>query len=317
MTKSHQPPEVPEDAPPAILFRLSYRTNEEYRSGFRESDSPQQIVQSMRGWWELDPREVRRLGVEHAVAFHRGKTRAVVKISCWKWLEVEGDGHHREPVDGQGHDFATCTWPQAPGIRWGFDTPREQVPDEVSDAWLGERGKRVPDRLYHTITSYWPASPVDSPHDLLGKALQLLGEGLRPFMEAEFEPRRGSGWREQLRTEHGILKHYRGKLSSADPFASLLILLRELSNLKGGLGPRFEGTIQKLTWDRNRWAHFAGVSTKDAIDGAARVHKVLDAIGAEPERRRVDSIGRALDLQINPPSAASRSGTPSPTRWRP
>ena len=28
-------PEVPEEAPPPVLFRLSYRTNEKYRSGFR------------------------------------------------------------------------------------------------------------------------------------------------------------------------------------------------------------------------------------------------------------------------------------------
>ena len=307
MTTPHQLPNVPETAPPAILFRLSYRTNELYRSGFRESDSPQQTVQSVRGWWELDPREVQRLGIEYAVAFHRGVTRAVVAIKRWKWLEVEGDGHHREPVDGRGHDFATCVWPQAPGVRWGFDVLSEPAPVKVWNAWIGEHGKRVPDRLYHTITSYWPASPVDSPQDLLGKALQLLGEGLRPFMEAEFEPRRGSDWREQLRVEHGILKNFGGKLSSADPFASLLILLRELANLNTGLGPSYEGATQKLIWDRNRWAHFAGVSKKQAVDGVVRCHDVLDAIGAESERRRVESIRRALSLQLNPPSAASAS----------
>lgn len=307
MTTSHQLPEVPENAPPAILFRLSYRTNELYRSGFRENDSPQAIVQSMRGWWEMDPREVQRLGIEHAVAFHRGVTRAVASIDRWKFLEVEGDGHHREPVDNKGQELESCTWPQAPGVRWGFDVPSEPAPDEVLDAWIGEGGKRVPDRLYHTITSYWPASPVDSPQDLLGKALQLLGEGLRPFMEAEFEPRRGPGWREQLREERGILKSYGGKLSSGDPFASLLILLGELSNLKTGLGPSYEGTIQQLIWDRNRWAHFAGVSTKNAVDGVARVHRVLNAIGATSESQRVDSIRRALDLQSSPPSAANHS----------
>lgn len=307
MTTTHQLPEVPEEAPPAILFRLSYRTNEQYRSGFRESDSPHRVVQSMRGWWELDPRVVQRLGIEHAVAFHRGITRAVVAINRWKWLEVEGDGHHREPVDNQGRDFDACTWPQAPSVRWGFDVPSEPPSDDVLDAWLGERGKRVPDRLYHTITSYWPASPVDSPHDLLGKALQLLGEGLRPFMEAEFEPRRGRGWREQLREEHGILRNHGGQLSSGDPYASLWILLGELSNLTTGLGPSHEGTIQQLIWDRNRWAHIAGVSTQNAIDGVARADKVLDAIGARSERRRIDSIRRALDLQSSPPDATNRS----------
>lgn len=304
---SRQLPELPDDAPPAILFRLSYRTNEKYRSGFREADSTQQVIRSMRGWWELDPREALRLGIDHAVAFHRGVTRAVVAINRWKWLKIEGDGHHRESVDGQGHDLESCSWPQESSIRWGFDVSAEPASDEIRDTWIGEFGKRVPNRLYHTITSYWPASPADSPQDLLGKALQLLGEGLRPFMEAEFEPRRGRGWREQLREEHGVLKNHGGKLSSGDPYASLWILLAELSNLTTRLGPSHEGTIRQLIWDRNRWAHFAGVSTQNAIDGVGRIDKVLDAVGATSERQRVDSIRRALDLQSNPPGAANRS----------
>lgn len=34
---------------------------------------------SMRGCWELDPDEVKSLNITHAVAFHRGVTRAVVE----------------------------------------------------------------------------------------------------------------------------------------------------------------------------------------------------------------------------------------------
>ena len=51
-------PSVPDDAPPAILFRLSYRAREDHRSGYRPGDDRERIVASMRGWWELGPDEV-------------------------------------------------------------------------------------------------------------------------------------------------------------------------------------------------------------------------------------------------------------------
>lgn len=49
MTDADELPSVPDDAPPAILFRLSYRANEDHRSGYRPGDEPERIVESMRG----------------------------------------------------------------------------------------------------------------------------------------------------------------------------------------------------------------------------------------------------------------------------
>ncbi|MCY4516603.1 MAG: hypothetical protein OXB99_05105, partial [Acidimicrobiaceae bacterium] len=61
MNASDEIPQVPDDAPPAILCRLSYRANEDHRSGYRPGDKPERIVASMRGWWELDPDEAKSL----------------------------------------------------------------------------------------------------------------------------------------------------------------------------------------------------------------------------------------------------------------
>ncbi len=55
MTDADAQPDVPDDAPPAILIRLSYRAHESHRSGYRPGDDRERIVASMRGWWELDP----------------------------------------------------------------------------------------------------------------------------------------------------------------------------------------------------------------------------------------------------------------------
>ncbi len=63
MSDARDLPSVPDDAQPAILFRLSYRANESHRSGYRPGDPTDRIVDSMPGWWELDPDEVERLNI--------------------------------------------------------------------------------------------------------------------------------------------------------------------------------------------------------------------------------------------------------------
>ncbi|WP_420445841.1 hypothetical protein [Candidatus Poriferisodalis sp.] len=50
MSENDEIPDVPDDAPPAILFRLSYRAIESHRSGYRPGDDRDRIVASMRGW---------------------------------------------------------------------------------------------------------------------------------------------------------------------------------------------------------------------------------------------------------------------------
>ena len=94
MTADDEVPAVPDDAPPAILFRLSYRANANLRSGYRPGDDRDRVVASVRGWWELDPDEVKSLNIKYAVAFHRGVTRAVVAIGSWKWQDVPGSDHN-------------------------------------------------------------------------------------------------------------------------------------------------------------------------------------------------------------------------------
>lgn len=300
MSSTSARPDVPEDAPPAVLFRLSYRTNEKYRSGFRDCDSPRDIVQSMRGWWELDPREVERLGIEHAVAFHQGVTRAVVEIDRWKWLEVKDDDHHRKRVDDLGHDFDSCAWPAKQGIRWAFDVKSDRADDDVWDAWVGLDGKRVPDRLYHTITSYWPASTVDSPHDLLGKALKLLGEGLQPTIESVFAEA-DDDWLERLRRKHRILTSYRGDVSPQDPYIALNLLISEWETVS----PLFSWTdrdfVETLVDDRNRWAHFDEETNAEIVlEAVGDIITLLKGVGAKAEATRADSIRRALELQVDP-----------------
>ncbi|WP_420445846.1 hypothetical protein [Candidatus Poriferisodalis sp.] len=143
-------PEAPDAAPPAILFCLSYQPDENHRSGYRPGDDRERIVGSVRGWWELDPDEVKNLNVKYAVAFHRGVTRSVVEIDGWKWQDVPSSDHNGFDADEDGYPYHDDRWRGRDDVRWCF-TPRAakssraaNVAKYVEEAWIGTDGKRVP-----------------------------------------------------------------------------------------------------------------------------------------------------------------------------
>ena len=290
--------EVPEDAPPAVLFRLSYRTNDSYRSGHRPDDAPGQIVESMRGWWELDPNAVRDLGIAHAVAFHKRTTLAVVRIEGWKWLRTEADEHHTLPVDDLGRPMSDFNWAKYDDrIRWAFEISEDPVADETQGAWIGDGGKLVPARLRHTITSYWPASPDDEPRDLLGKALGLLGRALRPALEREFLPDHGSTWHDKLRRAHNINENFGGRMPEVDPSVNIQILMNE-SELAKRLVPSAKGALGSILKARNDWAHFEDIADRRAHAVVGVMKDLLTDLRDVDARAQIDSIHRALKLKI-------------------
>ena len=290
--------EIPEDAPPAVLFRLSYRTNDSYRSGHRPNDTPDQIVESMRGWWELDPHAVRDLGIRYAVAFRKRSTLAIVRIDGWKWLRTQADEHHTLPVDDLGRPMSDFNWTKhADEVRWAFDISENPVADVVRDIWIGDGGKLVPARLQHTITSYWPASPDDEPRDLLGKALGLLGRALRPALEQEFRPIHGPTWHDKLRRAHKINENFDGEVPDVDPSANIQILMKEPA-VAERLVPNAKGALGSLQKARNDWAHFELITDRRAQVVVGVMRDLLKDLGDVGTHARVDSIHRALSLKI-------------------
>ena len=292
---------VPDDAPPAVLFRLSYRSNDDFRSGYHPRDGIERVIESLRGWWELEPDDVDALHISYAVAFHRGRTLAVAKIDpdSWRWLEIDGSGHHTTPVDALGNSRDARPRGGDTRVRWAFDVPSGGAPSDVWDAWVGDGGKRLPERLHHTITSFWPASPADSAHDLLGKAVRLLGRGLRPFMRRHFQPRHGVDWLETLRRRHGLLAFHDDPVSPEDPYVHLMILLREWSAVSYAFARSDRTAPKKLLTARNRWAHFGLVDAHIARRDAANILAFLNKIGARNEFWQAESVVRALDLQVS------------------
>ena len=292
--------EVPEDAPPAVLLRLSYRTNDSYRSGHRPNDTPGQIVESMRGWWEIDPNAVRDLGIEYAVAFHKRTTLAIVRIEDWKWLRTQADEHHTLPVNDLGRPMSDINWAKhADDVRWAFDISEDPVADADRDSWIGNdgKGKLVPARLRHTITSYWPSSPDDEPRDLLGKALGLLGRALKPALEQEFRPTHGPAWHDKLRRAHKINENFGGEVPDVDPSVNIQILMKEPAAAER-LVPNARGGLASLQKARNDWAHFDLITDRRAQVVVGVMRDLLKDLGDVDTHARIDSIHRALSLKI-------------------
>ena len=304
---------VSDDAPPAVMFRLSYRTQDHYRSGHRPADSPEQVVASMRGWWEIDPRDLDSLGIKHAVAFHAGVTLAVVRIGSWKWLRTTGDDHHRKPVDNLGQPRSEFDWANpGAGVRWAFDVADYPIGDTAHEAWIGDGGKLVPARLRDTIKSYWPDSPDDSARDLLGKALELLGGSLRLLNEPRFRPAWGENWHEELCSRYSIFGSHRFRVSPSDPYVHLKILQKERKAASVLLGSEADQRLRNSLCARNQWAHFAGISGAQARDDVVEMIDLIahGRMGAEADGLAVDNgridqhlarlenIRRALDFQI-------------------
>ena len=51
--------------------------------GYRDDMTAEELAESTRAWWVINPATVERRGIRHAVAVHDGVTRAVMIIGDW------------------------------------------------------------------------------------------------------------------------------------------------------------------------------------------------------------------------------------------
>jgi len=124
-------------------------------------------------------------------------------------------------------------------------------------------------------------------YERVGRALDLLKDGLRPFVEREFEAHYGKGWRVQAAQS---LRQDREWKTSDDQghfdVQALLILMWYQWNevFRDTLGHAERSLVSELREVRNRWAHqqaFSGDDAYRALDSAARL---LTAVSAEEAR---------------------------------
>ncbi len=174
----------------------------------------------------------------------------------------------------------------------------------VEEAWVGASGKRVPASLRDTIVAFWPISPIDSPRDLVGKALELLGHGMLPRMHGVFELRYGDGWHYKLRTAHRILPSVK-HVPLHDPSVYIGALLKdaEAETFDKVFTVTTRASLEHIRDARNRWGHFDEISAVQASQDVREMQMLLTDLGAADEARRMAQIQRTLDLMVRSASS--------------
>lgn len=235
----------------------------------------------MRGWWEIAGDDVQALhdeptlGVKHAVAFHQGRTLAVVQIDGWHWIAgLKGDAHHRKSVDEllvdlrEGQESGPLEderWRHLERngrrLRWAFEA--SPAPDETRDAWLD---REIDGMRRDAIVSIWPHSLDDDARDLIDRTMRIVGEVLPEHLRRTLSGIESEWLKKEVRGAYEAMyvgsdkDRQRWPEGSQDP----AVWLRVLSNdhhwpklrqcFPSLSSPKLFKQLRKV---RNDWAHFA------------------------------------------------------------
>jgi predicted AAA+ superfamily ATPase len=135
---------------------------------------------------------------------------------------------------------------------------------------------------------------AQSNHERVGKALDLLNDGLRPFIEREMQAVYGARWQQEaarsLREQH--FSEDGGDLH-LDTQALLLILWDQWHAVfKNVLGHAERALVSELREVRNNWAHQQPFSSDDAYRALDSAQRLLAAVSAAAQAAEV---GRQKD----------------------
>src|SRR5947207_3026532 len=117
----------------------------------------------------------------------------------------------------------------------------------------------------------------------VGKAIELLRDGLRPFIEREMKAAFGDGWMKTAEEGFPNFK-FKGGINLNDPVNLLSILLNEWNRVfEKTLGKTERNAVHTLKEVRNKWAHpeLKGFSGDDAYRALDTAGLLLTAISSE------------------------------------
>ena len=140
-----------------------------------------------------------------------------------------------------------------------------------------------------------------SNRDRVGKALELLNVGLKPFVEREMEQEHGDKWQDIV--QQGQRRELRkGEKVHFDSQVILSILWNNWNSVfSNTLGHAERSLVSELRDIRNRWAHQHNFSSNDAhraLDSAGRLLAAVSAPQAdEVEKMRMDLLRVQFDEQ--------------------
>ncbi len=138
----------------------------------------------------------------------------------------------------------------------------------------------------------------------VGKALDLLNQGLRPFIERELQAAFGDKWQEQalqsFPDDHPVVR--KQEKVDWDTQALLVVMWNRWNDVfRKTLGHAERSLVSELRDVRNRWAHQEAFSTDDAYRAIDSMHRLLTAVSAdqavEIDRQKQDLLRVRFDEQ--------------------
>ena len=143
-----------------------------------------------------------------------------------------------------------------------------------------------------------------SNRERIGKGLDLLAAGLRPFVERELKSHLGDNWQAALPDASGRGGRTKPQPANLDDPQILLGLLWDQWNsvFKNTLGHAERSIVSELKDVRNRWAHNEQVGSNDAIRALDSMERLLNAVSAaeaaaEVGQMRMDLMRTMFDEQ--------------------
>jgi predicted AAA+ superfamily ATPase len=154
-------------------------------------------------------------------------------------------------------------------------------------------------------------------HERVGKALDLLKDGLRPFVEREMKAQHAQLWLEQAQSAVAETQThlFTGKAGPQWDAASLLSVMWNQWNVvfRKTLGQAERTLVSELRDFRNRWAHqkpFTGDDAYRALDSTSRLLSAVSAPQAEDvEKIKMELLRVRFDEQVRSEKRKS-AGTP-------
>lgn len=138
----------------------------------------------------------------------------------------------------------------------------------------------------------------------VGKAMELLRDGLRPFVECEMKAQVGEIWSQVVAEVLTDSRLGKGKGEATNDVAVLLVLMdRKWSEVfRLALGKAERSLVNELLEIRKRWAHqerFSSDDTDRALDSTERLLTAVSAPQADEVRKMKLELRRvAFDEQV-------------------
>jgi predicted AAA+ superfamily ATPase len=142
-------------------------------------------------------------------------------------------------------------------------------------------------------------------HERVGKALDLLKDGLAPFVEREMKAQYREQWMSSARASAGdaLAAQFRGPEPQWDSASLLAVMWNQWNDVfRKTLGQAERTLVSELRDVRNKWAHQKPFSTDDAyraLDSAGRLLSAVSAPQAEDvEKLKMELLRVRFDEQM-------------------